>query len=291
MTNWENGVRVPLLVKVPWLHRQHKSGSGNISNTGSSSSSSSNSGSRVAAPAVVVPHVVEAVDLYRSLADLSGLGSGLVESGVDGTSFASLLVDPAATPLTARPFARSQFPRCFTAIHGTSSEHLPMLDRTDCQDVSSDLFDLMGYSIRTPEWRLTEWMQWDGQKLQVEWCIVRVCVESLCLHVLYRRGGICLRMPLNCTPTPRQIPLPVPVLVPAAQIRRILLQQRLRTLLVIQLTATPWPICGLNFVGRSVCLISIIMPHRYGRFQAPNGGLAELKGRPEGPFGPPNLEN
>jgi hypothetical protein len=50
-----------------------------------------------------------------------------------------------------------------------SPEGLPELDRTDCQDTEKERFDLMGYSIRTPEYRLTEWRMWDGARLEGRW--------------------------------------------------------------------------------------------------------------------------
>ena len=46
------------------------------------------------------------------------------------------------------------------------------LDRTDCQDVSRDKFDLMGYSLRTSEYRITEWRYWDGAKLAGRWDVL-----------------------------------------------------------------------------------------------------------------------
>ncbi len=30
----------------------------------------------------------------------------------------------------------------------------------------------MGYSIRTNEWRLTAWLQWDGEALQANWSAI-----------------------------------------------------------------------------------------------------------------------
>lgn len=139
MTNFENGVRIPMIVRAPW--KQAKNG-------------------------MRVSHLVEAVDLYRTLADLSGIGAHTVESGVDGVSLMPLIINSSASPV--HRFARSQFPRCYTALENTTS-NLPQLDRTDCQDVDRRLFDLMGYSIRTEQWRFTEWRLWDGKALKARW--------------------------------------------------------------------------------------------------------------------------
>jgi arylsulfatase A-like enzyme len=141
MTNFENAVRVPFIIRAPWAQ---------------------------ARPGLRVGELVEAVDLYRTLADLSGVGEGLVENGVDGVSLLPLLKQP-ATPL--RGESKSVYPRCFwdTLASNPTTESLPMLDRTDCQDVPRESFDLMGYSIRTKQWRFTEWRRWNGKKLDGDW--------------------------------------------------------------------------------------------------------------------------
>lgn len=43
-----------------------------------------------------------------------------------------------------------------------NATNLPPFDRTDCQDIPKEKFDIMGYSIRTSQWRFTEWRVWDG---------------------------------------------------------------------------------------------------------------------------------
>ena len=131
MTNSENGVRIPFIVRAPWAQQS--------------------AGMRL-------PQLVEAVDLYKTIADLTGVGAAAVESGVDGISLAHFLAGGVDIP-SPREFARSQFPRCYTALDSTANtSHFPFAraDRTDCQDVPRQLFDLMGYSIRTEKWRYTE---------------------------------------------------------------------------------------------------------------------------------------
>eukprot|EP00040_Diaphanoeca_grandis_P003964 m.26542 g.26542 ORF g.26542 m.26542 type:complete len:548 (-) comp15441_c0_seq1:72-1715(-) len=143
MTNFENGVQVPLIFRPP--NYQH-------------------AGARVT-------QLAEAVDLYKTLADLSGLGVALVEDGVDGISLMPVIQNPnLQTPL--RNASRSQFPRCYNkTLFDNITSPLPMLDRTDCQDLPKEDFDLMGYSIRTDSWRFTEWRKWDGQNLVGLWDI------------------------------------------------------------------------------------------------------------------------
>jgi arylsulfatase A-like enzyme len=149
MTNTENGLRVPLIIYSPRTQR---------------------------AKGLKISALAEAVDIYKTLAELSGVGLGAVEEGVDGVSLAQLV--NSATPNDARStppprtVARSQFPRCYTQLNNASANApgtLPVLDRTDCQAVYKEAFDLMGYSIRTAEWRLTEWRTWDGAALKGRW--------------------------------------------------------------------------------------------------------------------------
>jgi arylsulfatase A-like enzyme len=141
MTNFENGVRVPLIVRAPWAQAK--------------------SGMRVSTP-------VEQIDMYRTLADLSGIGNDKVESGVDGKSLMPLMTNTAQR--LAQVGARSQFPRCYSALKNASNpSNLPSLDRVDCQDIPREQFDLMGYSLRTVTWRVTEWRVWNGATLSARW--------------------------------------------------------------------------------------------------------------------------
>jgi iduronate 2-sulfatase len=87
-------------------------------------------GGRVAAP-------VELLDLYPTLVDLAGLP---LPSGLDGTSLVPLLVDPQAE---VKPAALTQHPR--PAHIDRSPEGMPKA---------------MGYSVRTPTHRYTEWRDW-----------------------------------------------------------------------------------------------------------------------------------
>eukprot|EP00038_Savillea_parva_P029283 m.70026 g.70026 ORF g.70026 m.70026 type:complete len:545 (+) comp8620_c0_seq1:44-1678(+) len=157
MTNTENGVRVPLLFRPPGY---------------------THGGTQVA-------QLAEAVDLYKTLADLSGLGAGLVEDGVDGVSLAPVINHPTHQPVASlRLASRSQFPRCFNqTIMAQYPSVLAPLDRTDCQDIPRQHFDLMGYSIRTAAWRYTEWRTWDGEMLQGRWDVDPVATE------LYAHGN------------------------------------------------------------------------------------------------------
>jgi iduronate 2-sulfatase len=111
-TNFELDIRVPLLVRVPDM----------------------------AAPGVPTDSLVEAVDIYPTLAALAGLTP---PAELDGHSFVPVLKDPAAS---TRDHALSQFPRPWRPNE----------------------LDVMGYSIRTPTHRYTRWVQWPSRKTVAE---------------------------------------------------------------------------------------------------------------------------
>ena len=73
-TNWETGVRVPLIVRDPFLPQSHGRHS---------------------------PVLAELVDLYPTLAELAGVPLEKVET-IDGTSLAPAPRDPSLTMLPLR---------------------------------------------------------------------------------------------------------------------------------------------------------------------------------------------
>lgn len=111
-TNFELDTRVPLLIRVPDM----------------------------AAPGVPTGSLVEAVDIYPTIAALAGLTP---PDDLDGHCLVPVLKDPAAS---IRDHALSQFPRPWRR----------------------DEPDFMGYSIRTPTHRYTRWVQWPARKTVAE---------------------------------------------------------------------------------------------------------------------------
>jgi iduronate 2-sulfatase len=130
MTNFELATRVPLIVKVPWLNK-----------TVTRSDS-----------------LVELVDILPTVAELAGISLPEGET-FDGTSLVPLLVKEEATIKNA---AFSQYPRRVTDPTAPwKANSIIHHDRTG--------FTHMGYSIRTVDWRYTEWVTWNGTLLKPIW--------------------------------------------------------------------------------------------------------------------------
>ena len=149
-TNWETDARVPLLIADPAAPQTHGKHTGSL---------------------------VEHVDLYPTLAEMAGLGAvdPAVES-IEGSSYA-VLFDASVTPDPEAPSAFwastanasfTQYPRCCTsAPHfdpakplGEQCANGSAVHR--CTSTPKDNFTFMGYSMRTVEWRYTEFARWAG---------------------------------------------------------------------------------------------------------------------------------
>jgi len=107
-TNFERDTRVPLLIRTPDLPQ----------------------------PGVASNSLVEAIDLYPTLAELADLPPPI---DLDGRSIAPILRDPQAA---GRQAVLSQFNRPWTASTP----------------------EKMGYSIRTVDYRYTRWIEWETRE-------------------------------------------------------------------------------------------------------------------------------
>lgn len=117
--------------------------------------------------------LVEAVDLFPTLIELA---TGLPRPKyLDGVSVAPLLTNPS---LQIKKAAYSEFVKCYSCCNIPDSEpcsqtgsRCPPKDPTDlhemanCFHVDRKQIDFIGYSVRTPEWRYTEWLHFNGTKL------------------------------------------------------------------------------------------------------------------------------
>lgn len=136
-TNWETGVRVPLIVRDPFLPLSH----GKQSTV-----------------------LAELVDLFPTLAELAGVSLEPAET-IDGTSLAPALRDPSLTMLPLRDWALSQCPRC--PAKGAKPEDY--YEDNMCEFVERSKIPFMGYSLRVDTWRYTEWATWNGTSLRPIW--------------------------------------------------------------------------------------------------------------------------
>ena len=123
MTNFELGVHIPLVVRVPWM---------------------SNSIGKESAV------LAEMVDVFPTLAALAGLPNPTTlpgSTGINGTSLKPVFEDPANTSIKTAAF--SQFSKNNIGIY---------VDPTFFRNATQ----LMGYTIRTSEWRYTAWFRFNG---------------------------------------------------------------------------------------------------------------------------------
>ena len=143
-TNWETDARVPMLVRVPWLPNSH--------------------GKRTSA-------IVEHIDMYPSLAELAGVPVNRKDESIDGISWAGLLHDPASKNGYHKDAAFSQFPRCWPTIDPTYSpaDYGRMQRCLPNKGWDNSNMSFMGLSIRTVDYRYTEWHKWDGGVLRPNW--------------------------------------------------------------------------------------------------------------------------
>ena len=155
-TNWELAVQVPLLIRAPWLP----------ASTGQRTGS-----------------YTELVDLYRTIAALAGLPDGAVAADVDGTDVSALLHQPG---IVLKNESYAQYPRCpglrqWPHRSDCRSQGAPPgadWCLNNCEKVPASNLTAMGYTVRVPGWRLTEWFRWNGDA-----CVARFDAPHLGLEL------------------------------------------------------------------------------------------------------------
>ena len=131
-SNWETIARIPLMVRL-----------------------SSAGGDR--GPIMRLSSLVEAIDVFPTLVELSGLDKQTAGfDKLEGTSLKPLIHRALAEGYTnytwLKDAAYSQYPRCSNLSIACTPQGIP------------DNFDFMGYSVRTDKWRYTRWMHWLGSQ-------------------------------------------------------------------------------------------------------------------------------
>ena len=150
--------------------------------------------SMLEAPSTVPPSLtprvawdpVELIDLFPTTAVLAGLPVPPTAWALDGRDLSGMLrggaaAAAAAKPIDDAPAAFGQITRCRNCtrsyIHAEPAQLAGCaLDaRSDanwtvpCCFTDKALFDWMGVTVRTAEWRLTAWCGWNGAALTVRW--------------------------------------------------------------------------------------------------------------------------
>lgn len=145
MTNFELGTRVPLIIR---------DGMGKAQETLS---------------------FAEAVDLFPTLVSLAGLPKPPSNQVLQGSDLSAIIADGSAS---VKDYAFSQF-----AKRSTHSKELHSQELWDvCTTCNRTDIVVQGYSVRSNDWRYTEWVHWNKTTLRPNWSSV-VGVE------LYNKTG------------------------------------------------------------------------------------------------------
>jgi arylsulfatase A-like enzyme len=98
--------------------------------------------------------LAELVDVYPTVVALAGLQP---PAGLDGKDLSPLWLAGGAMPEGQPPLkaaAFSQFPRCPAAAGGSNAtSSTSIVTHHICFTTNDNLFNFMGYSIRTTDWR------------------------------------------------------------------------------------------------------------------------------------------
>eukprot|EP00041_Stephanoeca_diplocostata_P016103 m.313662 g.313662 ORF g.313662 m.313662 type:complete len:442 (+) comp20256_c1_seq25:607-1932(+) len=147
MTAWEHSLRVPLIIAAPWLPQSH---------------------------AQIHLGMAEMCDFYRTLSDLAGIDPATVDKGVEGDSLAPVVNDPSRA---GKQYAFSQTQRIRVTSLRRETMALGMKNTYTTLPSSANLYydpscfsnrsqiEYMGYTVRSSQWRFTQWVRWNGQDL------------------------------------------------------------------------------------------------------------------------------
>ena len=143
MTLFESATKVPLLIRDP-------------------GSRATSWGKRTASPA-------QLLDMYPTLVPLAGLPP-VGPAEVDGVDLTPLFRTPGAVGVSEGAY--TQQARCYAkdaATPNPTPEQRQLFMMMTCEFVPRSEMDFMGYSVRTEQWRFTEWVRWNGSALRPSW--------------------------------------------------------------------------------------------------------------------------
>ena len=152
MTNFETSVRVPFIVRAPWI--------------------AGSAGRRSAA-------MVELVDLYKTLSELGGIPLPTDNHGptgglapVQGKSVVPAMKGQEQKLTAGFPYAFSQFAKSGKSVEtafGTCMSCYPKKGVAHCQQPCGSAANYMGFSVRSADWRYTQWLVWNGTSGEPIW--------------------------------------------------------------------------------------------------------------------------
>lgn len=152
-SNFEHGTRVPLIMRVPWID----------------------------APAKRSSDIAELIDVFPTVSDITNVPLPQNET-FDGKSLAASLTRGASTSSAAlapeRQWALSQFMRC----PPSDAQPADYWEGSTCLFVDRSQMQFMGYSLRVPEWRYTEWRRWNASTLTPDWSTAGLVGTELYRH-------------------------------------------------------------------------------------------------------------
>eukprot|EP01050_Picozoa_sp_SAG11_P016852 SAG11_NODE_2350_length_3483_cov_3.342494_4_plen_175_part_00 len=108
------------------------------------------------------------MDFYPTTVELLGLALPADEK-LDGSSFASIF---SRSPTWSGQVAFSQHPRCWQKPHNAVPvAGTPWVSAGSWECLSTDRASItcMGMTMRTRDWRYTEWRLWQGHTLSADW--------------------------------------------------------------------------------------------------------------------------
>ena len=115
-------------------------------------------------------HIVEHVDLFATLLSLCGLKlpeAEMKQAPLAGQDLSPLLADPTAQ--LPKNFALSQFPRCANKVKESKTAFPFSGECLTAPEGIRSRIPYMGYTLRTQDYRYTEWPAWDGERLAPDW--------------------------------------------------------------------------------------------------------------------------
>ena len=146
---------MPLIIKAPWVQREPaKLGGAGVTRSAA---------------------LAELVDLFPTAVELAGLPMVPVSERLEGASLVPALRAP-GNATAGGAYAFSQYPRCPEYDLQTQGV------LWECLNVHKANISLMGYSVRSAAWRLTEWRRWQGQAFCADWSPAGLVARELYSH-------------------------------------------------------------------------------------------------------------